>query len=244
MAKYRKSYGRSAGCPEPINTLIDIAGAAVMGAVTKHRIMKDYKRGKGEASVKAAMLVHGSGAMRRGSDGIVSLGGVYGINSALREIERQESKPTAHHYDAVPDIPAAPVSVNNNRYAWRLNCEDGSEYGVSPYDYETRAEYNAALNRVRFGTPEKTHHAEDTAKIEAKPAAKVSMDIYRLCRVSRLDNGQNAYYLTGEKHPIGSQVKIPTDGGFSVGVVLSYEEHTVQTLPVPLDMLQRIIEDE
>lgn len=33
----------------------------------------------------------------------------------------------------------------DNTYAWRLNCEDGSAYGVAPEDYETRDAYNEAL---------------------------------------------------------------------------------------------------
>ena len=36
------------------------------------------------------------------------------------------------------DIPEA--KVNDNRYDWRLNCEDGSEYGIYAEDYETREE--------------------------------------------------------------------------------------------------------
>lgn len=39
----------------------------------------------------------------------------------------------------------------DNRYAWRLNCEDGSSFGIDPYGYETRDEYNAALHREKYG---------------------------------------------------------------------------------------------
>ncbi|MCD8174812.1 MAG: hypothetical protein LUD41_02560 [Phascolarctobacterium sp.] len=42
------------------------------------------------------------------------------------------------------------MEENDNRYAWRLNCEDGSEYGVSPEDYETRDEYNEALRAEKY----------------------------------------------------------------------------------------------
>lgn len=237
MAK-RKKY-KSSKCPEPLNTLIDIAGAAALGAYTRHKILSDYKRGQGESSVKAAMLVHGAGAMRRGSDGLVSLGGVYGINSALEEIERQERKPTVRHYVDEPDIPIAPITSNNNRYAWRLNCEDGSEYGISPYDYETRPEYNAALNRARGGKHDEPYRAAEEEPQDDKTAG--TLDTYCLCRVSRLDNGQNAYFLTDEKYPIGCQVIIPTEGGAAIGVVLSYEEHTEVTIPVsPEDLLSII----
>ena len=39
------------------------------------------------------------------------------------------------------------MAPRDNRYAWRLNCEDGSAYGIDPNDYETRDEYNEALSR-------------------------------------------------------------------------------------------------
>ena len=43
------------------------------------------------------------------------------------------------------------MAPRDNRYAWRLNCEDGSAYGIDPNDYETRDEYNEALNREKHG---------------------------------------------------------------------------------------------
>ena len=33
----------------------------------------------------------------------------------------------------------------NNKYAWRMNCQDGSAYGIYPEDYETMEAYNKAL---------------------------------------------------------------------------------------------------
>ncbi|MCD8181483.1 MAG: hypothetical protein LUF26_08415 [Firmicutes bacterium] len=43
------------------------------------------------------------------------------------------------------------VHTNDNRYTWRLNCEEGSTYGISPEDYETREEYNKALHNEKYG---------------------------------------------------------------------------------------------
>ena len=43
------------------------------------------------------------------------------------------------------------MAPRDNRYAWRLNCEDGSAYGIDPNDYETRDEYNEALSREKHG---------------------------------------------------------------------------------------------
>ena len=69
MAKRKKSYSATK-CPEPLNTMIDLAGALAVGAFTKHQIKKDYRRGHGAESVKAATMVYGMGAMRRGSEGL------------------------------------------------------------------------------------------------------------------------------------------------------------------------------
>ena len=35
--------------------------------------------------------------------------------------------------------------------AWRENCEDGSEYGLDPEDYETEEEYEEALEEEKYG---------------------------------------------------------------------------------------------
>ena len=36
-------------------------------------------------------------------------------------------------------------------YDWRDYCEDGSEYGIDPYDYETEEEYEEALKEAKYG---------------------------------------------------------------------------------------------
>ena len=147
MAK-RKKYSASK-CPEPLNTMIDLAGAIALGAFTKHQIKKDYQRGRGPEAVKAATMVYGTGAMRRGSKGVIALGGLYGVNSAIRDIEKGQAtaKRRTPAYD--DKINFSPYKNNDNRYAWRLNCEDGSAYGVSPENYETRDAYNRALSKAK-----------------------------------------------------------------------------------------------
>ncbi len=41
-------------------------------------------------------------------------------------------------------------SVSSSRYDWRDYCNDGSEYGVDPDDYETEDEYNEALTAAKY----------------------------------------------------------------------------------------------
>ena len=43
MAKRRKS----SKCPEPINALLDVAGAATLGLYVKHKVKKDFEHGCG-----------------------------------------------------------------------------------------------------------------------------------------------------------------------------------------------------
>lgn len=134
---------------------------------------------------------------------------------------------------AEPAIPAP--SKSHNHYAWRLNCEGGSAYGVSPDDYETKADYNAALAHARMRCPEESHCPPPPASAQEPPAVIA----YRLCRVSRLDNGKNAYYLA-----VGSQVTLYTEAGTVTGIVLSYEEHSEATMPVSSENLFWIIGKE
>lgn len=233
MAKRRKK----SKCPEPLNTMLDLAGAAALGAYTRHKILKDYERGEGEEAAKAAMLVHGAGALRHGSDGLISLGGLYGVNSALKAFEKQERCEMTGEKAAIAE-PAMPVSSkSHNYYAWRLNCEDGSAYGISPDDYETKADYNAALAHARMRYPEESHCPSPPASTQEPPAVIA----YRLCRVSRLDNGQNTYYLADTQYTVGSRVTLRTEAGTATGIVLSYEEHSETTMPVSPENLPWII---
>ena len=46
--------------------------------------------------------------------------------------------------------------------AWRDFCEDGSDYGISPEDYETEEEYEEALEEARYGWRDDCESAFDT----------------------------------------------------------------------------------
>jgi len=39
---------------------------------------------------------------------------------------------------------------NNTDFDWRETCEDGSDYGLDPYDYDTEEEYMEALEDERY----------------------------------------------------------------------------------------------
>lgn len=102
MVRRKRSYRKSSKYPEHINTFLDIAGVATFGLYVKHKVKKDFQKGCGEDSAKAAATVFGIGSMRSGSRGIMSLGDLVGLNSALKDIERQQT--TSHITDYAPFI--------------------------------------------------------------------------------------------------------------------------------------------
>ena len=216
MAK-RKKYSATK-CPEPLNTMIDLAGALALGVYTNHKIKSDYRKGQGAESVRAATMVYGMQSMRRGTAGTLGLGGLLGVNSAIRGIERSEAaRRRVPVYDDEIDFP--PYKTNDNRYAWRLNCEDGSAYGVSPLNYETRDAYNLALKAAKGGQPKMVH--EEPIQEATEPEAPFRDSPLLCCRVSRLDNGANEYYLTSDEGiKVGDTITVTSDAGTSEGVVI------------------------
>lgn len=148
MAKRRKS----SKCPEPINTLLDVAGAATLGLYVKHKVKKDFENGCGEESAKAAAMVFGMGSMRRGSQGTINLGGLIGLNSALKDIERQQA--SSYVYDNQPYIspiepPSPAIKKPVKTGLWREHCEDGSKYGLYPENFATADDYADALRAAK-----------------------------------------------------------------------------------------------
>ena len=152
MAK-RRNFKKSSKNFGSLDTLIDLAGAVTLGAYVKHKVKKDYSRGEGEASAKAAASVLDVGALRRGSSGLISLGGLIGLNSALKDIDDSQNgthfRPTeALFVDKVSDTPSE-TTKPLRKNMWREYCEDGSKYGIDPMDYDSADEYEEALNEVK-----------------------------------------------------------------------------------------------
>lgn len=71
------------------------------------------------------------------------------------------SRPRQHYPKSTADSITVNSRVNDNRYAWRLNCEDGSAYGISPDSFETKAEYNVALRHAKEELMDPIEVAED-----------------------------------------------------------------------------------
>ena len=149
------------GRPSVIEEILDnVSWAASIGScylfsrniVNQNAVSKkDFEHGCGEESAKAAAMVFGMGSMRRGSQGIINLGGLVGLNSALRDIERQQATST---YDSQPYVsPIEPTTPAIKKPAktglWREHCEDGSQYGLYPENFSTADDYADALKAAK-----------------------------------------------------------------------------------------------
>ena len=223
MAKKRR---KSSKCPEPFNTLIDLAQAFTLDYVAYKRRQKRGGQHNHIDPYEATGIAMGMGLIDDTED-LIKFGGVLGAMGAFDD-----------------DEPSPCYRKNDNRYAWRLNCEDGSEYDISPYDYETRAEYNEALMDAKA-----TETTETVIAFATPKNADIKCDIpplcsYIICRVSRLDNGANRYYkATKETYKIGDAVAVETDEcGTAQGIILSVERHSTDTLPISIDKILNIIE--
>lgn len=230
MAK-KKYKRKSSKCPEPFNTLIDIAGGIAMGAVANH-MEKKYRyteKGKINPYAVSAMGI-ASGRMKTTGD-VLRTGAILGAMGSF-DVETDGISPSRSY---VPEDPVfrdiKESKVNDNRYAWRLNCDDGSAYGVSPDDYETRDAYNAALKAAGAGGLERAETPQSASTTES---VVTDGQQYIFCRVSRLDNGANEYYLTDISNiKVGDSVLVPTDKGTASGIVIAIEFHTAMDAPQP-----------
>ncbi len=223
MAKRRK---KSSKCPEPFNTLIDLAAAATLDYIAyKRRQKRGGKKNHKIDPYAAAGVAMGMGKLNSTED-IIKLGGFLGAMGAFDEDDDtsdygaytpsrfSSSKP----YQASTYKPA-----NKNRYAWRMNCENGSVYGIYPENYETRDEYNAALKRAK-GDEKVTFTAEPISEnIKTKISNKIIDSEYLICKVSILNSGQNKFYKTNDSTiKVGDKVLVLLDNDTeSLGIVVS-----------------------
>ena len=227
MPKHKKSKSTDIGILGP---MIDLAGGIALGAITRHNIKKAYKEGNGPEAVRAATMAYGIGGMHSKDNHFLALGGLYGIQSGVRAAEKEKERARSQKYKAAydNDIDVSPYTSNQNHYAWRMNCEDGSAYGISPMDYETRSEYHLAVQIAKEALKDENIQA-DGEKVHDGVDENT---VFIFCRVSRLDNGVNEYYLAADDSlKIGSVVHIPSESGVVEGVVLSVEKHTIKTAP-------------
>lgn len=145
MAKRRKKSNKRERIPV-IDFLLDMAQAATLDYIAyKRRQKRGNKRTKIDP-YKATGIAMGMGLIDDTED-LIRFGGMLGAMGAFDPDEPDEVYQSSYagSYNSNPFY-----APKNNKYAWRLNCEDGSEYGISPEDYETRDEYHEALHREKY----------------------------------------------------------------------------------------------
>ncbi len=173
MAKRRKSKKRER-IPF-IDSLIDLAGAAVFGYISyKQRENRKSKSGNKRIDPYAAAGVAMGMGMLNDTEDLLRLGGILGAMGAFDPDEPDEVYRSSYagSHDDNPFY-----KPKNNQYAWRLNCEDGSEYGIWPENYETREEYHEALHCEKYRWRE---YCKDGSGIGVDPQDYESEDEYEL----------------------------------------------------------------
>lgn len=124
-------------------------------------------------------------------------------------------------------------STINNKYAWRLNCQDGSEYGVDPCDYETREEHNEALEEAKEYSISDDCVADDIEEEIHEDTTVVSNSPFVLCRLLLLSNVHNIYAIPNDMpFKVGNRVIVQlSNNKKEEAIVLSVEQHTSSSAP-------------
>ena len=252
MAKKRRKS--SSKCPEPFNVLIDLAAGITMNAIANKMEDKHHYRKRGVPNPYRASAIGFVTGKLKSTSQILKLGGLLGAMGSFDDGDSDYiyspprppriNRATPWEYDNIGSVAS---TKNNNKYAWRMNCEDGSIYGLNPLDYETRDDYNIALNGRKL-----MNNSDSSVSGTNSFSEKVDVsfekcdsraDKYTYYRASRLDNGINDYYYSKEKaYRVGDTVKVETVDGTVKAIIISVEEGTRNTLPKALEDMELIIE--
>lgn len=243
MAKNRRK--KNSKCPEPFNTLIDLAAAAALNYISYKRRQK--RGGKKHSKIDpyaAAGIAMGMGKLNSTED-IIKLGGFLGAMGAFDDDNDTNDYSTYTSSGTSSRRvyqPSTHKTSNKNRYAWRMNCENGSSYGIYPEHYETRNEYNAALKRAKRDKTT-TQSQSNIAEIrDMKTESQVTCSNITVCKISRLDNGNNLYCKTNNSLiKVGDAVSIVYKNDNYNGVVISIEKissvENIEVLPEIVDII-------
>lgn len=157
----------------------------------------------------------------------------------------------------------------SRRFAWRATCVDGSQYGISPLDYETEQEYLAAIEDRKYGwrkylapsklryanpqdyeTAEEFHAAVREAFNKETKARTVSnhnandRNIYKFCKIELEEETRNTYYYFPGllSLNIGDRVIVPLgrDNKEVYGTVVSVGECYGSALPCAVDNVKHV----
>ena len=147
-------------------------------------------------------------------------------------------------------------------------CEDGSDYGISPEDYETAEEYNAAIDTAEFNSFNENEDDEliipdDSPRIlwvrhlpnarqkvavtrleKHDPYAADDFHVYIYCLV-KLDGTNTIKFYRTEDRTLkrGEAVFVPDESSGSKlrGTICSIEHHMSFSVPKPVEETPEII---
>lgn len=255
MAKKRRK--KSSKCPEPFNTLIDLAAGVTMNAIANKMEEKHHYRKRGVPNpYRASAIVFSMGKLNKTED-IIKLGGLMGAMGAFDPDDTDSSyrkkHPRTYRYQTdthweYDNIGSKASVKNNNKYAWRMNCEDGSAYGISPLDFETRESYNAALKKRKSESVTEPYERDTEQSLASSTDSDIEQQVdksakYVIYRVSRLDNGQNDYYRSnGKQYSVGDTVSVPAKDGTANAIVIAVKEYDYSSLPNALENIELLAE--
>lgn len=248
MAKKRRK--KSSKCPEPFNTLIDLAAGITMNAVANKMEEKHHYRKRGVPNPYRASAIGMSMGKLNKTEDVIKLGGFLGAMGSFDPDDTETNYRSSHsssigyHIDEPWEFDNMNVSppANSNKYAWRMNCEDGSAYGIYPEDYETRQAYNLALANAK-NTAVSFENDVDNSKEIIEASDVVTQEKYTYCKISRIDNGKNDYFFSeGLELKVGDFVIVPTEVGQSKAIIIQISSYTADEVPKPIEETKMIIE--
>lgn len=243
MSKNRRK--KSSKCPEPFNTLIDLAATAALNYIGYRRRQKHGGKKKNKIdSYAAAGVAMGMGKLNSTED-VIRLGGFLGAMGAFDD-DNDTNDYSAYTSSGTASRrvyqPSTRKPSNKNRYAWRMNCENGSAYGIHPEHYETRDEYNVALKSVKGNKTATQPQGYITEIRDMETECQITRSDITVCKVSRLDNGNNHYCKTNNMLiKVGDTVSIVYKNDTYNGVVISIEKissvENIEVLPEIVDII-------
>ncbi len=222
-----------------LDGLIDLAGGIAMNAVANHMEEKYHYSDKGKINpYRVSAIGIASGRMKTTTD-IMRTGTYLGAKGSFN-VSTDPPKKTWNDYDdsiilsedpllnAISDSVEQDFSDSveqDNLYIWRYYCEDGSEYGIFPKDYETREEYYQALESAKVFEERYDDKIDDVVpEPSVKPAPQQEDTIGAYCSVSRLDNGKTeTHWIDREVINVGDVVEFLEEYQLVYGVVVAIE---------------------
>lgn len=239
MARRRKTKGTTK-CPEPINTLIDLAAAATFDYIAYKRRKKHGGKPTRIDPYEAAGIAYGLGHLDSTED-IIRLGGKLGAMGAFND-EESEVDPykvagTAFDAGAAEDIfefGSIPSMTDASTHSANTAEMIEATYGISAADYTTRDDFIKAINTARFSECVVTG-SEHKENLVADGAV--------LCKVSCLDNGQIIECISNDiSAKPGTTVRIAfANGEQKDGIILTVTNAPENEADCKLARLPRIM---